>query len=245
MSAVCHHGGAGTTAAGLRAGKPTIIVPFFGDQFFWGNIIEKSGAGPRPLPGKSITADSLAEAFRFAHEPETRVAAEKIRLAMSEENGCESAVRAFHAHLPLDRMRSDLDSTYAACYRIDGFDIQVSRPVAHVLIGAGLINITQLRSHHARKWQRNHDQHGHALTHTVSEQVKKSPSNFTVEKDRNLRQTVSNSTENLATNKHDHEENIAENLYQDINYRKTDVLSSYGQKIDELDHVPPLYDPYR
>ena len=47
---MCHHGGAGTTAAGLRAGKPTIIVPFFGDQFFWGNVIEKSGAGPRPLP---------------------------------------------------------------------------------------------------------------------------------------------------------------------------------------------------
>ena len=42
---VCHHGGAGTTAAGLRAGKPTIILPFSGDQFFWGNIVEKIGAG--------------------------------------------------------------------------------------------------------------------------------------------------------------------------------------------------------
>ncbi|CAF4415893.1 unnamed protein product, partial [Adineta steineri] len=48
--AVCHHGGAGTTAAGLRAGKPTIIVPFFGDQFFWGSMVSKSGAGPASLP---------------------------------------------------------------------------------------------------------------------------------------------------------------------------------------------------
>ena len=35
VSCVVHHGGAGTTAAGLRAGRPTVVVPFFGDQFFW------------------------------------------------------------------------------------------------------------------------------------------------------------------------------------------------------------------
>jgi UDP:flavonoid glycosyltransferase YjiC (YdhE family) len=35
VSAVVHHGGAGTTSAGLRCGKPTVIIPFFGDQFFW------------------------------------------------------------------------------------------------------------------------------------------------------------------------------------------------------------------
>jgi len=245
VSAVCHHGGAGTTAAGLRAGKPTIIVPFFGDQFFWGNIIEKSGAGPHPLPGKSITADKLAEAFRFAHQPATRVAAENIRLAMSKENGCESAVRAFHAHLPLDRMRSDLDATYAACYRIDGFNIQVSRPIIPVLIAAGRINITQLRSHHTRQWQHNRDQHSHKLTHTVSEHSNRAPSNFIIETDTNLRRAASSSTDNLAINKHDDEENIAKNLYEDINYQKTDLLSSYGQNIDRFHHVPPLYDPYR
>ncbi|CAN0298857.1 unnamed protein product, partial [Phaeothamnion confervicola] len=39
MAAVVHHGGAGTVAAGLRAGKPTLVCPFFGDQFFWGNAV--------------------------------------------------------------------------------------------------------------------------------------------------------------------------------------------------------------
>jgi UDP:flavonoid glycosyltransferase YjiC (YdhE family) len=44
--AVCHHGGAGTTAAGLHAGLPTVVVPFFGDQFFWGHVVADAGAGP-------------------------------------------------------------------------------------------------------------------------------------------------------------------------------------------------------
>ena len=43
VNAVVHHGGAGTTAAGIKAGKPTWICPFFGDQFFWGEIIYKNG----------------------------------------------------------------------------------------------------------------------------------------------------------------------------------------------------------
>jgi len=38
VSAVVHHGGAGTTAIGLAKGRPTIVVPFFGDQGFWGTL---------------------------------------------------------------------------------------------------------------------------------------------------------------------------------------------------------------
>jgi len=165
VSAVCHHGGAGTTAAGLRAGKPTIIVPFFGDQFFWGNIIERSGAGPRPLPGKTITADELADAFRVAHQPSTRMAAEKIQSIMEKENGCEAAVRSFHSHLPLDRMRSDLDPTYAACYRIEELNLQISEQVAHVLFSANLIQTSQLKHHCTRNWKFNYNRYISPLSH--------------------------------------------------------------------------------
>jgi sterol 3beta-glucosyltransferase len=49
VAAVVHHGGAGTTAAGLRAGRPTVIVPFFGDQPFWGRIVAARGVGPQPI----------------------------------------------------------------------------------------------------------------------------------------------------------------------------------------------------
>ncbi|CAF4192894.1 unnamed protein product, partial [Rotaria magnacalcarata] len=81
VSAVCHHGGAGTTAAGLRAGKPTIVVPFFGDQFFWGAMIAKIGAGPPPIPGKRLKVHELSEAFRMVHQPSTREAAERLKAA--------------------------------------------------------------------------------------------------------------------------------------------------------------------
>ncbi|MFN8418241.1 MAG: hypothetical protein U0528_03190 [Anaerolineae bacterium] len=50
MAAVVHHGGAGTTAAGLRAGVPSIIVPFFGDQPFWGQRTAALGVGTAPIP---------------------------------------------------------------------------------------------------------------------------------------------------------------------------------------------------
>ena len=56
VAAVVHHGGAGSTAAGLRAGKPTLVCPFLGDQPFWGARVRAAGAGPEPLPAKKLTA---------------------------------------------------------------------------------------------------------------------------------------------------------------------------------------------
>ena len=52
VSCTVHHGGAGTTAAAIAAGKPSVVVPFFGDQPFWGNMIARVGAGPEPIPFK-------------------------------------------------------------------------------------------------------------------------------------------------------------------------------------------------
>lgn len=64
MAAVIHHGGAGTTGAGLQAGVPSIVVPFFGDQPFWGQRVHALGVGPRPIPRRKLTADNLSEAIR-------------------------------------------------------------------------------------------------------------------------------------------------------------------------------------
>jgi len=66
VAAVVHHGGAGTTSAGLRAGVPSIIVPFFADQPFWGRRVADLGAGPAPIPRKQLTADRLAQAIQTA-----------------------------------------------------------------------------------------------------------------------------------------------------------------------------------
>lgn len=81
MSGVVHHGGAGTTAAGLRAGVPTIVKPFFGDQFFWGERLEEMGIG---LCIKNLTIDDLANAIKLITTDESmkktsRLVGEKIR----------------------------------------------------------------------------------------------------------------------------------------------------------------------
>ncbi len=68
MSALVHHGGAGTIAQGLRAGVPSVIIPFAFDQFFWGERVREQGLGPNPIPRKALTAERLAAAMRIAVE---------------------------------------------------------------------------------------------------------------------------------------------------------------------------------
>ncbi|KAM5381425.1 hypothetical protein ACJA88_004500 [Fusarium oxysporum] len=99
VSAVMHHGGAGTTACGLLYGKPTTIVPFFGDQPFWGNMVASAGAGPEPIPQKAITVGRLVEAIEFCSTPQAAEAAASIASKMQSENGVKQAVASFHKHL--------------------------------------------------------------------------------------------------------------------------------------------------
>lgn len=61
MAGVVHHGGAGTTASALRAGVPSLVCPFFGDQTYWAARVHGLGAGPRPLPARRLTAPVLAQ----------------------------------------------------------------------------------------------------------------------------------------------------------------------------------------
>ena len=63
-AAVVHHGGAGTTAAGLRAGVPSIVIPFNFDQPFWGKRVYELGVGPRPIQRSTLTVDRLVQAIQ-------------------------------------------------------------------------------------------------------------------------------------------------------------------------------------
>ena len=67
VSAVVHHGGAGTTAAGITAGRPTLVVPFGGDQPFWATRVQALGLGPHAIPRDRLTAPRLARAPRRPH----------------------------------------------------------------------------------------------------------------------------------------------------------------------------------
>lgn len=71
VAAAIHHGGAGMTAASMRAGIPSIIVPFFGDQPFWGRRVAQLGVGPEPVPRKKLTAERFAITIQRALTDET------------------------------------------------------------------------------------------------------------------------------------------------------------------------------
>lgn len=93
MSACVHHGGAGTTAASLRAGKPTVICPFFGDQPFWGRRVSDLGAGPAPLEIRKVTAERLASAISEATENPTFLrTAQAIGRMIGAEDGVGNAI---------------------------------------------------------------------------------------------------------------------------------------------------------
>jgi hypothetical protein len=221
--AVCHHGGAGTTAAGLRAGKPTIIVPFFGDQFFWGSMISKSGAGPAPMSGKTVTAKQLAAAFEFVHDPKTQTAALKISTDFQHENGCEVAVRLFHTHLPLDKMRSDLESSFVACFQLNEYDLQISRPVAQVLFAAGAIEEFELSSHATDGWDSlTHDNGFKGFTRGLRRAVSKIADSVNLLKRSTSLSTIDRDTSRTTKNNSRHQ-NV------DIGGPFKDCLPLYGE----------------
>ncbi|KAG0558077.1 hypothetical protein KC19_10G002800 [Ceratodon purpureus] len=96
---VVHHGGAGTVAAGLKAACPTTVVPFFGDQPFWGSRIYQRGVGPEPIPVDQFSVHMLVDAINFMLKPEVKEKAVEISKAMEGEDGVQGACDAFHKHI--------------------------------------------------------------------------------------------------------------------------------------------------
>ena len=94
VAAVVHHGGAGTTGAGLRAGKPTLIVPHFSDQPFWGRRVHELGVGAKPIPRHKLTAENLADGIRaVVSDRDLPEAAAALGAKIRAERGVENAVK--------------------------------------------------------------------------------------------------------------------------------------------------------
>lgn len=153
VSCVVHHGGAGTTAAGIALGKPSVIVPFFGDQPFWGAMVAKAGAGPKPIAYKDLTADSLAESILTALKPESQERAKELASKISEEKGSESGAQSFHQFLELDNLRCSLSPTRAAVWRLKRTEVRLSALAATTLGNEGLLDFKDLKLYRPREYE--------------------------------------------------------------------------------------------
>jgi sterol 3beta-glucosyltransferase len=101
VDAVVHHGGSGTTAAGLRAGRPTLVCPVLGDQPFWGRRVHELGVGPRPLPLRAATPDTLSERIAdLVSNAAYAEAATALAARIAQEDGPGEAIRALE-HIEL------------------------------------------------------------------------------------------------------------------------------------------------
>lgn len=156
VKAVVHHGGAGTTAIGLKCGKPTMIVPFFGDQQFWGSMIGNAGAGAEAIPYKELTADKLAEGIKQCLTDGARENAEKIaRDIEAEGDGAQNAVKSFHRSLTIrgeHSMRCSIFEDRVAVWTMKGTNLRLSALAAELLMEKKKITSKKLRLIRHHEW---------------------------------------------------------------------------------------------
>ena len=100
VSAAIHHGGAGTTAATLNAGIPSIVVPFFADQPIWGAQLEQLGVSPATLPRGELTCDRLVDSIRRILEDDSfHTKAEALQAKIHAEEGLAKTISIIESYL--------------------------------------------------------------------------------------------------------------------------------------------------
>ncbi|KAF5858111.1 hypothetical protein ETB97_004877 [Aspergillus alliaceus] len=152
VSCVVHHGGAGTTASGLALGRPTTIVPFFGDQPFWGGLVARNEAGPAPIPYKKLTADRLADAIHFCLKPSTMAKAQELSEQIRAENGAHASLESFHRQLDLRRVQCSLCPDRPAVWRVRRTKILLSAFAATVLVEEKRLNPKDVKLYRAKRY---------------------------------------------------------------------------------------------
>ncbi|KAF9874750.1 sterol glucosyltransferase [Colletotrichum karsti] len=158
VSAVVHHGGAGTTACGLINARPTIIVPFFGDQPFWGRVVANAGAGPLPIPQKELTVERLSTAIQFCLSPEANQAVSRVADVMRQERGVDAAVASFHRNIPATSLTCDFlpDQPAAWTYETKSKSgrkhLKISNQAASYLIEAKKLKANDLKPLRTREY---------------------------------------------------------------------------------------------
>jgi len=104
VAAVVHHGGAGTLAAALRAGIPSIVIPFVADQPFWAQQVYKLGVAPKPIKRSALNEKRLSDALRIAvNDKGLRKKARELGHLICREDGIATAIEIIHQHLGIKK----------------------------------------------------------------------------------------------------------------------------------------------
>ena len=134
---VVHHGGAGTTAAGIRYGLPTFVCPFFADQHMWGAMVHRAGVGPAPCPVDTLTTKILTEKLKELTSETIKKRAVELSRTMNAENGVRGGLEHFCEALPVDNMMCDvsliLGESILAKHSLVRGRIHISHEIATVL----------------------------------------------------------------------------------------------------------------
>ena len=171
VKAVVHHGGAGTTAIGLKCGKPTMIVPFFGDQPFWGAMVAEAKAGAHEcIPYKKLTAERFAEGIKQCLTAEAQKNVQKIADSIAKEgDGAENAVLSFHRSLPLagrKNMRCSILQERVAVWKVQKSSLRLSALAAEMLHREDKLKWSDLKLARHYEWN-DFDGPGEPITGSV------------------------------------------------------------------------------
>lgn len=92
ISLAIHHGGAGTSHSAVRAGIPSVVIPFAGDQFFWADRLRRAGVAAVPARRRHLRASEVADGIAFAESVGARSRAKSLGSEMAAEDGLANAV---------------------------------------------------------------------------------------------------------------------------------------------------------
>lgn len=122
------------------------LILCFCSQPFWGDMVAKAGAGPRPIPHRQLNAENLAEAIRYCLLPQAVNAAQGIAAKMEAERGVKTAADSWWKQLPLERMQCDLVPSEPAvwAYNKSKRPIKLSKVAAEVLLSHDAVQLKQL-----------------------------------------------------------------------------------------------------
>jgi sterol 3beta-glucosyltransferase len=98
-SLVIHHGGSGTSHSACRAGVPSVVVPFAGDQFFWADRLRNAGVAARVPSAKSLHTADLAQSIAIAESEPVRLRARTLGKQMRAETGVANAISAIESFM--------------------------------------------------------------------------------------------------------------------------------------------------